>query len=71
MIEPTAAGVHAVLRGNVPEGGTVAVIGAGTMGLTAIAALRKFTQVDAIVVAARYPHQHKAARLPAQTHCCT
>ncbi|MFL3004523.1 MAG: zinc-binding dehydrogenase [Candidatus Poriferisodalaceae bacterium] len=63
MIEPTAAGVHAVLRGNVPDGGTVAVIGAGTMGLTAIAALRKFTNADAIVVAARYPHQHKAARL--------
>ncbi len=63
MIEPAAAGVHAVMRGNVPDGGTVAVIGAGTMGLTAIAALRKFTQVDAIVVAARYPHQHKAARL--------
>ena len=63
MIEPAAAGVHAVLRGNVPEGGTVAVIGAGTMGLTAIAALRKFTKADAIVVAARYPHQHKAARL--------
>ncbi|MEC9058716.1 MAG: zinc-binding dehydrogenase [Actinomycetota bacterium] len=63
MIEPAAAGVHAVLRGNVPNGGTVAVIGAGTMGLTAVAALRKFTQVDAIVVAARYPHQHKAARL--------
>tara|TARA_B100001250_G_scaffold391669_1_gene392789 strand:- start:5519 stop:6679 length:1161 start_codon:yes stop_codon:yes gene_type:complete len=63
MIEPAAAGVHAVLRGNVSEGSTVAVIGAGTMGLTAIAALRKFTKVDAIVVAARYPHQHKAARL--------
>lgn len=63
MIEPAAAGVHAVLRGNIPDGGTVAVIGAGTMGLTAIAALRKFTKADAIVVAARYPHQHKAARL--------
>ena len=63
MVEPAAAGIHAVLRGNVPDGGTVAVIGAGTMGLTAVAALRKFTQVDAIVVAARYPHQHKAARL--------
>ena len=63
MIEPAAAGIHAVLRGDVPDGGTVAVIGAGTMGLTAIAALRKFTKVDAIVVAARYPHQHKAARL--------
>ena len=63
MIEPAAAGIHAVLRGDVPDGGTVAVIGAGTMGLTAIAALRMFTKVDAIVVAARYPHQHKAARL--------
>jgi len=63
MIEPAAAGVHAVLRGHVPDGGTVAVIGAGTMGLTAVAALRKFTEVDAIVVAARYPHQHKTARL--------
>ena len=63
MIEPAAAGIHAVLRGNVPDGGTVAVIGAGTMGLTAVAALRKFTKVDAIVVAARYPHQHTAARL--------
>ena len=63
MIEPAAAAIHAVLRGNVPEGGTVAVIGAGTMGLTAIAALRRFTEVDAIVVAARYPHQHKAATL--------
>ena len=63
MIEPAAAAIHAVLRGNVPEGGTVAVIGAGTMGLTAIAALRRYTEVDAIVVAARYPHQHKAAAL--------
>ena len=62
MIEPTAAGIHAVLRGNVPDGGTVAVIGAGTMGLTAIAALRRYTKVDAVVVAARYPHQHQAAR---------
>ena len=63
MIEPAAAAIHAVLRGNVPEGGTVAVIGAGTMGLTATAALRRYTEVDAIVVAARYPHQHKAATL--------
>lgn len=63
MIEPTAAGAHAALRGQVPEGGTVAVMGAGTMGLTAIAALRQFTAVDAIVVGARYPHQRKWAEL--------
>ena len=58
------------LRGNVPEGGTVAVIEVGTMGLTAIAALRKFTQVDAIVVA-RYPHQHKAPVTRRGPHRCT
>ncbi len=61
MIEPTAAATHAVLRANVPDGGTVAVIGAGTMGLAAIAALRTFTNVNAVVVGARYPHQRKLA----------
>lgn len=61
MIEPTAAGVHAALRANVPDGGTAVVIGAGTMGLTAIAALRHLTGVNAIVVAARYRHQRAFA----------
>lgn len=61
MIEPTAAGAHAALRGQIPAGGTVAVIGAGTMGLTAIAAVRAFTEADAIIVGARYPHQRKWA----------
>lgn len=61
MIEPTAAATHAVLRANVPDGGTAAVIGAGTMGLAAIAALRAFTGVDAVVVGARYSHQRRLA----------
>jgi threonine dehydrogenase-like Zn-dependent dehydrogenase len=59
--EPTAAGVHAALKANVPEGGTAVVIGAGTMGLTAVAALRHLTGVNAIIVGARYPHQRKYA----------
>lgn len=63
MIEPTAAAIHAVLRGNVLDGATVAVIGAGTMGLLAVAALREFTKVSTIIVAARYPHQHKIAQM--------
>ena len=62
MIEPTAAGVHAALRAGVTEGGTAAVIGAGTMGLAAVAALRQCTGVDAIVVGARYSHQRRLAR---------
>jgi threonine dehydrogenase-like Zn-dependent dehydrogenase len=61
MIEPTAAGVHTTLKGRIPAGGTVAVIGAGTMGLAAIAAVRAFTEADALIVGARYPHQRKLA----------
>ncbi len=61
MIEPTAAATHAVLRANVPDGGTAAVIGAGTMGLAVVAALRAFTNVNNVVVGARYPHQRKLA----------
>ncbi|WP_420622491.1 zinc-dependent alcohol dehydrogenase [Candidatus Poriferisodalis sp.] len=62
MIEPTAAGVHAALRSGVTQGGTAAVIGAGTMGLVAVAALRQLTGVAAIVVGARYSHQRQLAR---------
>ncbi|WP_419842326.1 zinc-dependent alcohol dehydrogenase [Candidatus Poriferisodalis sp.] len=62
MIEPTAAGVHAALRAEVAEGGTAAVIGAGTMGLAAVAALRRLTGVAVIVVGARYGHQRRLAR---------
>lgn len=62
MIEPTAAGVHAALRAQVPDGGTAAVIGAGTLGLLAVAALRRLTGVAAIVVGARYSSQRRLAR---------
>ncbi|MBK5222656.1 MAG: zinc-binding dehydrogenase, partial [Acidimicrobiia bacterium] len=66
MVEPTACAVHAALRARVPDGGTVAVLGAGTLGLLTIAALRRFAPTAAILVAARYPEQRKlAARLGA------
>jgi len=40
LLEPVAIGIHAANRGNVPEGGTVLVIGAGTIGLCVLAAVR-------------------------------
>jgi len=61
MIEPTAVGVHASLRGNVQPGATVAVLGSGTMGLVAIAALRHFTEAATIIVGAKHPEQHQLA----------
>ena len=43
LMEPVAGGVHAALRAKVANGDTVAVIGAGTMGLVTVAALRHLT----------------------------
>ncbi len=57
MVEPTAVGIHAALRAHVQDGATVAVIGAGTMGLSVIAALRQFTGAGTIIVGAKYQEQ--------------
>ncbi|NNE95106.1 MAG: zinc-binding dehydrogenase [Acidimicrobiales bacterium] len=68
MIEPTAVGVHGAFKAQVKEGDTVAVIGAGTMGLAAVAALRAYTAAGEIIVAAKYPEQKElAADLGANT----
>ncbi len=62
MIEPTAVGVHAALRTPIEEGATVVVLGAGTMGLVTVAALRRFTQAGTILVGAKYPEQVDLAK---------
>jgi len=68
MVEPTACAVHAARR--VAAGGpraTAAVIGAGTLGLLTIAALRGLAEVETLVATAKYPHQKAlAARLGAE-----
>ncbi len=70
MVEPAAGGIHAALatwpavdrarRAN--ETPVVAVLGAGTMGLCAVAGLRRYVPGVRIVVGARYPHQQALAR---------
>lgn len=60
-VEPVAAGVHAALRARVDDGDTVAVIGAGPMGLVTVAALRHLTDPGSIVVGAKYPVQRDLA----------
>jgi threonine dehydrogenase-like Zn-dependent dehydrogenase len=61
MVEPTAVGVHGALKGRVADGDRVAVIGAGTMGLVAVAALRQLTGAGTIVCAAKHPEQRQLA----------
>jgi len=62
MVEPAACGIHAALRTPIPAGGTVVVIGAGTLGLLTVAALRAYTAAGVIITAARYPHQVRLAK---------
>ena len=70
IVEPTAVGVHAALRGNIAPGATVAIIGAGTMVLAALAALRHFTEADNIIVGAKYPEQIDFAHSLGATTVC-
>jgi threonine dehydrogenase-like Zn-dependent dehydrogenase len=56
LVEPLAVGVHGVRRARMLGGETVVVLGAGTIGLTAIAAARSLG-AGRIYATARYDHQ--------------
>lgn len=65
LIEPTACAVHAARS---ITSGDVAIIGAGTLGLLTVAALRSIGHVDSIVVAAKHPAQRELARELGASH---
>lgn len=62
MVEPAACATHGVLRAAVPEGGLVVVLGAGTLGLCVVAALRRFALSGTVIVGAKHPDQQAEAR---------
>ncbi len=62
MVEPFATALHAVLRTPPPEGGTALVLGAGTIGLCVVAALRGLGYDNRVVVVAKHPFQADLAR---------
>jgi threonine dehydrogenase-like Zn-dependent dehydrogenase len=59
MVEPTACAVHAALSSDDRE---FAVIGAGTLGLCVVAALRAYATPHVLIAAAKHPHQERLAR---------
>ncbi len=61
MVEPTACAVHGALAAEVADGACVAVLGAGTLGLATVAALRRLSDPGQLLVGARYPHQRSLA----------
>ncbi len=66
-VEPLACALHAVLAAGVRQGETVAVLGAGTLGLLATVALAhlaasgRTAEPGDLLVGARYPHQRRLA----------
>ncbi len=65
LIEPFAAGIHAALLAAEAVADitdpVIAVLGAGTMGLAAVAGLHRHVPDARIVVGGRYPHQRQFA----------
>jgi threonine dehydrogenase-like Zn-dependent dehydrogenase len=67
-VEPVACAVHAVLNAGLRHGDVVAVLGAGTLGLTVVAALSQLATTgrcpapSVILVGAKYAHQQRLAR---------
>lgn len=60
LAEPTAVAVHAARLGGVAKGSRVLVLGAGTIGLVAVAAARHLG-ASFVAVTARHPHQRALA----------
>jgi threonine dehydrogenase-like Zn-dependent dehydrogenase len=62
LVEPLACALHAAAVADVQPGDTVAVIGAGTIGLLTLAALRAREPSATILCVAKHPGQEGAAR---------
>ncbi len=62
LVEPFACSVHAALRGAATREDVVLVIGAGTIGLLTIAAIRQFTPPRRLIAVAKHGHQRELAR---------
>ncbi len=63
LIEPLACAIHSVFRARVPAGADVLVIGAGTVGILTLIALRRFAEPGRVIVAAKHTRQRAAATM--------
>ena len=62
MVEPLACALHAVATVPPEPGAVVVVIGAGTLGLMAIAAVRRLAAPEKLIAVAKHRRQVKEAR---------
>ncbi|HEV2035012.1 MAG TPA: zinc-binding dehydrogenase [Candidatus Dormibacteraeota bacterium] len=62
LIEPFACCIHAALRGGAGKNDVVVVLGAGTIGLLTVAAIKMFTPPKRLIAVAKHPTQRDLAR---------
>ncbi len=62
LAEPLACAVHVARRAEVQPGASVLVVGAGTVGLLVLHALRALTPAGRVIVVAKHPRQAALAR---------
>jgi threonine dehydrogenase-like Zn-dependent dehydrogenase len=62
LVEPFGVALHAVMRNLPKDGDTVLILGAGTIGLCTVAALRALESEARVIVLAKYPFQGEMAR---------
>jgi threonine dehydrogenase-like Zn-dependent dehydrogenase len=61
LVEPLACAIHAALRAGPDAGSSVLVVGAGTLGLFTLLALREFTQAGRVMAVAKHRRQKEQA----------
>jgi threonine dehydrogenase-like Zn-dependent dehydrogenase len=63
LLEPFACAIHAAHRARIAPGGSVLIVGAGTVGILTLIAVRAYTQAGHVVIAAKHAGQRAAARM--------
>ena len=61
LLEPFACALHGVLKADLNDTDDVLIIGAGTVGLLTVAAIRAIGKSNRILIIAKYPHQRQLA----------
>jgi threonine dehydrogenase-like Zn-dependent dehydrogenase len=62
LVEPLACAIHAALRARAAPGAGILLIGAGTLGLLTLLALREFTEAGHVTAVAKHGRQRDAAK---------
>ena len=62
LVEPFSCCVHAALRGGATKDDVVVVVGAGTIGLLTVAAVKLFTPPRRLIAVAKHPTQRDLAK---------